>query len=64
LLRLGAGAHLLIIPGSPPWRYNLKPDADELAAAGSSVGLEVVAVDHLPDDGAVLYALHRRGGSP
>jgi len=64
LLRLGAGAHLLIIPGSPPWRYNLKPRADALAAAGSSVGLEVVAVDHLPDDGAVLYALHRRGGSP
>ena len=64
LLRLGAGGHLLIIPGSAPWSYNLKPRAAALLEAGSSVGLEVVAVDRLPDGGAVLYALSRAEGSP
>ena len=57
LLRLGAGHHLLVIPGAPPWIYNLKPRSVALEQAASEVGLSTVAVDRLPDDGAVLYAL-------
>lgn len=64
MMELAAGAHLLIIPESAPWHYNLKPRLDALQTVGSAAGLEVVAVDHLPDDGAVLYALNRREGSP
>jgi len=64
LLKLGLDGHLLVIPGAPPWRYNLKPRTKALQQTASSAGLVAEVVDRLPDDGAVLYALSRRAGSP
>lgn len=64
LLGLVEGGHLLVVPGAPAWRYNLKPRMQAVQAAASSAGLEAEEADRLPDGGAVLYALSRREGSP
>ena len=64
MLKVASGNHLLVIPDSPGWTYNLKPRLAELKAAGSEVGLEVVVADRLSGDGAVLYAVYPRVGSP
>jgi len=60
LLSHAVGGHLLSIPTSPQWTYNLKLRASEFSSPAARVGVAVEAVDRLPDDGAVLYAVRRR----
>ena len=38
------GGHLLSIPGSPPWIYNLKLRESDFSQAAARVGIEVEAV--------------------
>ncbi len=64
LLVEAAGGHLLVLPGSPPWSYNLRPRAADLAQAGERAGVVSVEVDRLPDGAAVLYAVDWRKGQP
>jgi hypothetical protein len=64
LLQEAAGGHLLVIPESPPWSYNLKPRAADLEQAEERVGVDSVVVDRLPDGAAVLYAVDWRKGRP
>jgi hypothetical protein len=64
LLSTAAGAHLLVIKDAPAWTYNLRPRPADLDAAGARAGVETVAVDRLPDDAAVLYAVDSQTGRP
>lgn len=58
------GGHLLVIPHSPPWSYNLRPRAEDLELVAARAGASSVEVDRLPDGAAVLYAVGSRKGQP
>jgi hypothetical protein len=64
LLPLAVGGHLLVISDAPPWTYNLRPRPLALYKAAERAGVETVAVDRLPDDAAVLYAVGLQKGRP
>ena len=54
------GAHLLDLAGPP----SITPRESDLERAAARVGAELVAVDRLPGDAAVLYAVGSRTGLP
>ena len=64
LMAMARGHHLLVIPKAAPWRYNLRPQEQDLDSAAAQAGVDWVAVDRLPDDGAVLYAVDSQMGQP
>jgi hypothetical protein len=58
------GGHLLVIPHSPPWSYNLRPRAEDLELVAARAGASSVEVDRLSDGVVVLYAVGSRKGRP
>ena len=58
------GDHLLVVPSSPPWTYNLRPRAEDLERVAEQVGVAMEEVGRLPDGGAVLYAVDSQRGQP
>ena len=64
LIKQAEGGHLLVIPQSPAWTYNLRPREADLVQAAERVGVDLVVVDHLPDGAADLYAVGSQKGQP
>ncbi len=64
LLTISAGGHLLSIPTSPPWIYNLKLRPSDLDFPARQADVVVEAVDRLADGEAVLYAVRHRKDLP
>jgi 4-amino-4-deoxy-L-arabinose transferase-like glycosyltransferase len=64
LVSQACGSHMLVIPNAPSWTYNLKPRESDLVQAAVSDDCVPEVVDHLPDGGAVLYAVGPRTDRP
>ena len=64
LIQRADGGHMLVIPKAPAWTYNLRPREADLLRAAELAGVALEAVDHLPDDAAVLYAVGSQKGLP